>query len=209
MSTFKKSVCALTVAAAFVAAPASAAIVSADFRAEFDLPDATFSLGARVFENLGATLGAGTELDDGDEIQNPSAWAGGVEVDLSDQGLLTLTGRDGGIGGDFDFASIMISNVMFSQGQEIIGFSIVGGTGIFTSAGLSPFPTIRIGSDFVSLSVDTTGTGNISDFFFAEGGTAVFQLELSPAQVPLPAGGLLLGSALLGIGLARRKKRPS
>ncbi|WP_299725798.1 VPLPA-CTERM sorting domain-containing protein [uncultured Tateyamaria sp.] len=207
MSTFTKSVCALTVAAAFMAAPASAAIVSADFRAEFDLPEASFGSGARVLENLGASVGAGVELDADDEIANPSSWDGGVDVDLAADGLLTLTGREEGFGGDFDFASVMISNVMFSQGQEIIGFTVVGGTGIFSSAGLSPFPTVRIGSDFLSLSVDTTGSGNVSDFFFAEGGTAIFQLELSPPQVPLPAGGLLLGAAVMGLGLARRKKR--
>ncbi|MFL4471087.1 VPLPA-CTERM sorting domain-containing protein [Tateyamaria armeniaca] len=206
MSFFTKSVCALSVAAAFMAAPAVASVVSADFRGEFDLPDASFSAGARVLENLGVTLGAGAELDEGDEISNPSDWMGGVEADLSSEGLLTLTGRNaGGLGGDFDFASIMVSNIQFSHGREIIGFTQIGGASIYASGSATPFPTIRFGSDFFSISIDTTGTGSISDFVFAEGGTAQFQFELSPMVVPLPAGGLLLGTALLGFGLARRK----
>ena len=158
MSIFTKSVCALSVAAAFAAAPVSAAIVSADFIAEFDLPDASSSLGARVLENNGALLGAGDELSLDDEVSNPSGWMGGVSVDLTEDGLLTVTGRAGSANqnADFDFAMIMISDIMTDDGREIIGFESVGTPNIFTTQCLSPQPFIRSGPDFFLISIDTT-----------------------------------------------------
>lgn len=211
MSIFTKSVCALSVAAAFAAAPVSAAIVSADFIAEFDLPDASSSLGARVLENNGALLGAGDELSLDDEVSNPSGWMGGVSVDLTEDGLLTFTGRAGSANqnADFDFAMIMISDIMTDDGREIIGFESVGTPNIFTTQGLSPQPFIRSGPDFFLISIDTTSSGNNSDFYFRNGGTVQYQLEFSPAVVPLPAGGLLLATGLLGFGLVRRNRQLS
>ena len=211
MSIFTKSVCALSVAAAFAAAPVSAAIVSADFIAEFDLPDASSSLGARVLENNGALLGAGDELSLDDEVSNPSGWMGGVSVDLTEDGLLTFTGRAGSANqnADFDFAMIMISDIMTDDGREIIGFESVGTPNIFTTQGLSPQPFIRSGPDFFLISIDTTSSGNNSDFYFRDGGTVQYQLEFSPAVVPLPAGGLLLATGLLGFGLVRRNRQLS
>ena len=211
MSIFTKSVCALSVAAAFAAAPVSAAIVSADFIAEFDLPDASSSLGARVVDNNGALLGAGDELSLDDEVSNPSGWMGGVSVDLTEDGLLTFTGRAGSANqnADFDFAMIMISDIMTDDGREIIGFESVGTPNIFTTQGLSPQPFIRSGPDFFLISIDTTSSGNNSDFYFRDGGTVQYQLEFSPAVVPLPAGGLLLATGLLGFGLVRRNRQLS
>ncbi|MEO0378706.1 MAG: hypothetical protein AAF252_00455, partial [Pseudomonadota bacterium] len=185
MRLITKTVCALSVAAAFIAAPVSAAIISADFAAEFDQPDALSVTDPLVLESLGVTLGVGPELDLSDEVSNPSGLVGGVTVDLTSSGLLTLTGA----GGAFDFASVMISDITFVPGGELTGFSFVGGTGLFDSAGASPGPFIRMGSDFFLIGVDTSGTGGDADFTFANGGTTQIQLTFSElSTVPLPGG---------------------
>lgn len=211
MRLITKSVCALTVVAAIVGAPASAAIVSADFEAQFDQPDSSSVTGAVELENLGAALGAGDELDLSNTIANPSGLSGGLSVDLTSGGLLTLTGQ----GGDFDYASVMISNMDIARGREIIGFSLIGGSlttgsNLFDSFGAIPSTFFRMGADFFLVGIDTSGIGGDADFTFANGGTAQIQLELSElAPVPLPAGIVLLGTGLAGFAVARRKKAKS
>jgi len=200
------SVVALGIVVATFAAPVSAAIVSADFNASFDLPDANFGLGPRVFEALGRGLGAGDELTDADEIQNPSGWGGGAFIDISSTGLITLTGSQPFGFADYDLASFTISNISFDAGDFISGFSTLTQGLLDPNFGIGVFaPAIVFGTNSISFLFDTTGSGDLSDFQFSDGGTSTYQLTL--AVVPLPAALPLLLVALGGLGFAARRRK--
>ena len=77
-TTMKTFISSALVAAAFLSTvPAAAAVVQGDFRTESDLPYYS-AFGPLVYQNIGAVLGAGYELDGDNFAGNPSNWGGGV-----------------------------------------------------------------------------------------------------------------------------------
>ncbi len=202
------SAAAVGVAVMTFAAPVAAKIVSADFSATFDLPD--MSDGARVFSNPGATVGDGVELDSSHETANPSDWGGFATVDVNNTGLITIMGDRSDGFGDYDLATFTISNIVFDNDDEVLGFVALGQNLFDADFGLGvPAAAIETTANSITFVFDTTEGGDDSDFAFLDGGKAQFQLDLGeplPA-VPLPAGLplMLLGLGALGVLRARRK----
>lgn len=190
----------------FLATQSSAAVVSADFGETLDLP--SIGSGARVFVHNGAALGAGAELTGSHDITNPSGWRGYVDVDLSATGLLTLSRDLVESAGDYDYALITISNIVFSSLQAITGVTTLSENLLDPSFPFTGSPLVTFTSNSVSFLFDTTAGGNAADFRFNDGGVATYQINTSDvAAVPLPASLPLLSAALGGIAVLRRRRK--
>lgn len=87
--------------------------------------------------------------------------------------------------------SLTLTNVVFSFIDDTIDSLGVIGTGTATLTGFDPTPA--------SFSLTTQGIANDGPFSFSA--TTI------PSAVPEPASLMILGSALLGFGLVRRRRR--
>lgn len=176
----------------FTALSANAAIVSADFRTEADLPNAG-SAGPLVHERLNAAVGSGLELDAGDYVANPSGWGGGrlwLDLDASTN-VLTLLSQD-----EWDFQTLLVTVTNIS-GSTITGIELLSDT--LTFPGLVPQLS------FTANSISIFYSNLPGDFDFT-GGSATFALLTGVAEVPEPQSVLLFGAGFALIGLARRRK---
>lgn len=87
-----------------------------DIYEEIDVPTYSGTNGPRILENKDVTVGPGLELDESHEIDNPSNFAGMIEVDIDpDNGEIHFTGSPvdpsivGSIGvGDYNYARVEI-----------------------------------------------------------------------------------------------------
>jgi hypothetical protein len=175
-------------AALFAVAPANAAVIGADFRTETDLP--SLGSGPLIYENLGASVGAGYELDNAHFSENPSGWKGGVVWLNYDPttNILTLDSQDTR---DFFIFDVWISGISFdSIGEHITGITTL------SNELIRPLrePTLSFTDDSLHISYDSA-----SSFFFTES-TATFQITTIPEPTSLAL--LSLG----GVALLRRRK---
>jgi hypothetical protein len=186
----------LIIAALFLISPfaAQADPITADFRTESDLPDGCSS-GPLVYENLGASIGAGPEMTGADFVQNPCNWRGGlVNLDWdASSNILTLDSRD-----TWDFQTFLatVTNIVFDAGEIIVGISML--TNGITDPTFAP--TLSFTDYSVSILYAYT-----PGFFDFTGGTSTFQIDT--LSVPEPGTLALFGIGLLGLGLARRSKK--
>lgn len=179
---------------------ANATIITADFRTESDLPYCCNDAGPLVYENIGAILNAGYELDDDNFVSNDSSWSGGVVyVDLDKStNIVTLDSQDVL---DFEIFDLWVSNIVFDAGEIITGVSLISGN--ITDLGITALLSFTDNSIHISYDV---GDGN-STFNFNEL-TATFQITTSTSDiaVPAPASFLLLTLGIAFITISRRKK---
>lgn len=174
---------------------ANAAIVSADFRNESDLPYCCARSGPEVLESIGQAVGAGVELNGTASFSNPSGWGGGiVYVDLNPTtNILTLLSQDTW---DFQTFSAQLSNIAFSASETITGLTLLSNN--LTTTGLTP--SLSFTGNSISIEYDTPSVFNFT------GGTATFQILTSSLQsVPEPSSIALLGLSLFGLASMRRK----
>lgn len=204
--SLKKSLPIFGLLAGLLATPGSAAIVSADFEAEFDVPSISF--GPRIFRSLGEDVSGAPDLSVADEFENLSGWSGYATTDLTVDGLITLSG-DGGAEGldDYDLFTVTISNIVFDRsGEKVSGVSLIIDDLMSSRWGFPvPAPTIGWTADSVTISYDATGYGDVSDFVLQDFESSTFQINT--AIVPLPATLPLLLAGLAGLGYLGRRRR--
>ncbi len=177
--------------------PAAAAVTVADFRSESHLPDYSSS-GGKLYQNTGAVLGAGYELDGGDFVSNPSGWGGGVVfVDWDEvTNIITLRSQDTW---DFQTYSLAISNVLFDRAQTITGISLLSNN--LTTGGV--VPSFSFTGNSINIDYARQQTFNFT------GGTASFQVTLGDvgSAVPEPATWAMMIIGFGAVGSAVRSSR--
>lgn len=209
-----------SIAATLVCGTAAFAVpISADFRVSLNLPD--LSGQPRVLESLDEAVTGSVDLSDADEISNPSGWSGHVDVDLDTSGIVTVTGRTPDGFGDYDQAIIDIANIQFDGSETITGFIAGQADGLLGSTFSSVVvePTLSYTEDSVRIAFDTSGSGEVSDFEFAEGGQSTFRILTQADQtatvvtqpvtvtpVPVPASLPLVLAGLAALGLVSRRR---
>ncbi len=204
----------------------SALIKQADFTETLSLPYID-TLGPESIRKLEATakvLSIQYELDDGDEIINSSPFnplSGHADVNLSELGLLTLTGRTPDGFGDYQLAIFTISSIIFDIPTVITGVNILGlGNELFSNAAtwVAPSPIVDFTDDSVKITYDVgsflTTQQPATSFSFTDGQSAQFQLVLDDSAtqpdptinpVSAPSSLLLLAYGLLVLRLRRNK----
>jgi hypothetical protein len=200
---------ALALAALTLAGPVSAAVLSADFRTSFELPDLPAPQ-PRVLEANGRTVGDGPELTNADEVSNPLFFSGTVFTDLARDGLLRLIADDSNT---YDKVVFQVSNLRFeSPTNRIVGVRVLRDAVFEPSFGVERLfpPTIAFTDDSVTVTYDMSGMGMLTDLTITPGGESVFQLVLADdamSVVPLPASLSLLVAGLGGLALVRGRRR--
>lgn len=189
----KKMVCLL---AFMFAGAANAALVTGDFRTESNLPD-TRTGSPLVYESLNQSIGAGYELDNGDFLENPDGWGGGVVwMDFNEStNILTLVSQDRW---DFETFDAYISNIVFDTVGEYISAVSLVSNGLTNPSFL---PTLSFSDNSLHVSYDYT-----PDVFNFTGGISTFQIETATTTVPEPSAFLLMSLSLAGLGFFRRNK---
>ena len=186
-----KSLSAAALAVLVAATGASAATVSFSAATPTNAPNPlASSISGTVLENTTGSV----------EGVKRSPFQGGAAFD--DNFAYTSVGGGASATFDFGFNSTGLSFIWGSPDTyNLLTFydngSTTGETLVFDNAGANldnPFATI-------------TTALNFDRVMFSSGSNAFEFAELSVAAVPVPASGLLLLSALGGIGLARRRKR--
>ncbi len=187
---------ALAASAFLTAVPAAAVVVSGDFLSQSDLPSYS-SYGPKTYQNLGAVLGTGLELNGSHFVSNPAGWGGGVVFADWDAGsnILTLFSQDTW---DFQTYDFSVSNIVFDNAQVITGLSHIGGS--LTNGGL--VPTLGFTDNSVSIKYSP-------ELFNFTGQSAQFQVVLSDVAggVPEPTTWAMLIIGFGAVGVAARRSR--
>jgi hypothetical protein len=179
---------------------ASAGIVSADFRAEANLPDYRNGL-PKVFQNLGQSVGAGYELDGSDLASNPDEWSGGAVLVDYDPVTHKLSLRGEESDWDFQTLDVWLDNIAFDQGGErISGVTLV--SNLLTDPMVAPLLSFSDNSLHIAFN-------SVPDLFFLTTGLASFQVdtEVASAAVPEPATPALFLLGLAGLALRRTGRK--
>ncbi|MBQ0936327.1 hypothetical protein [Ideonella paludis] len=165
-------VSAALVALSVVSVSASAAIKSATFRTESNLP--IYGTGAPLVLSKGSPLVAGAdELTGAHVISNPDGWGGGiVHMDLDKTtNILTLKAQDNW---DFQTFHASVGFVRFTNATEsICGIKYLGGN--ITTPAITPSATFVDNGVSISYVVQDVSGGGY--FNFVMGATAQFQIE--------------------------------
>ena len=149
---------------------------SADFRSELGF----YSFGTpRVFEALDVTIGAGNELDMGDEIENLEGFTGGLSVNIDGSTLTVGTAEtfDEGFA-DFEYVTVEITNMSCAGVSNVEVDS-----DLLLDPDSSPY-TLTV--DFTTNSITLTWEINEGEevILITEGGESIFDLSGSISCIP-------------------------
>lgn len=197
---------AVTLALSGMAGAANAAIIQADIRAELSI----FGT-ARVFETVGAAVGAGAELDLSHEIANPGSWVGGVIVDIDPvAGTVSVTGTDSfedypvdGIdSANFDSVNVFITNILFDDAEELVGLAFVADALLYDHLGNGYIFHVSSTADSISL----TWQSETEEIYVWDGSSTVLLYGTAPVvDVPAPMTLALFAGGLVVLGRMRRR----
>lgn len=192
----------LALAGIVCASGAQAVVVSADFRSDLDLPDYGSS-GPRVLERIGQSVpNAGFELDESDEIANPSFWNDSLQVDFDPTtNIVTLTPTSYNV---YQTLDIVISNMSFSAAEHVVGVAALStGNAVIPDVGTFSMTTAFTGNSVtISYFADDIPAG---DLFGFGSGSDTFQVTVDP--VPVPAALPLMAAAIGGLAIVARRRR--
>lgn len=196
----------------------AALITHGDFYEELSFPyTQDFAFAPRILSVLNETVSDPlTELDASNESSNPDSHSGHANIDLTQAGLLSLTGQIPDSFGDYQKAVFQLSNLMFDlPTTSILGVNILGlGNELFSNVNLAPLPEVLFTANSVSITY-TVGAGNDPEelFSFGQNLVAQFQLVLGDSgsnkpskDVPAPSGLALICMTCAAVFLRRIRR---
>jgi hypothetical protein len=138
-------------------------------------------------------------LDESDEIANPSGWGDSLQVDLDPMtGIVSLVATGFNV---YETVDIVISNMLFSASEKVIGFNVI-------AAGLATtFDSLTTSFTDNSVTISFVGDLDINDTMEFLDGTDTFEIILGPdvVQASSPSTIALVCLGLATIGFRRRK----
>jgi hypothetical protein len=217
---WRKSTVAIYTSLILASGAAQAGMERADFMEVLDLPTDPSSLGPRVFkvENRGIqpSTAFAPELTDNEQIQNPSGYNGYLSVDAEPSqspftnplpNTITLRHEETNTG--YQIATITLTNIGFDDPDEYIAGVTLDFGAIIDSLNSDPFTMdVSFTDDSITFLFQVNDLSPGQVFHFIPDGSVRFlvDIETRTTDVPEPAALALLGTALAGIPLFRRRK---